>query len=312
MKSNRLTVTLVLVTLIVGLFGSSVLAKGYTIGFAMKTLTNPFFIMMEEGVRQAADELGVNVVIQAADEETSIEQLVAIVETMIARSDIDAICVTPSGSTEIIPTFIKARDAGKPIIDVDVELDREAAAAAGLEYIYVGANNFEGGYMAGKGLAEELNGQGKVAIIEGIPGVDNGEMRKAGALEAFSEYPGIEVVASQTANWATEEALNVVTNILQAHPDLDGIFTANDMMAFGAINAIEGAGKAGQIVVASYDALDAAKIAIKDGSLFSSIDQRPDLQGYYGVKFAIDLLEGKEVPNRYMVPLTNITIDNLD
>ncbi len=312
MKIKRLSLMLLVVSLSVWFLSAAVFAQEITIGFAMKTLTNPFFIMMEEGVRRAEKELGVRVIVQAAEEETSIEQLVGIVENMITRSDIDAICVTPSGSTEIIPAFIKARDAKKPIIDVDVELDQEAAKQAGLEYYYVGADNFEGGYLAGKALAEALGGQGKVAILEGIPGVDNGEKRKGGALKAFSEYPGIQVVASQTANWKTVEALNVFTNILQAHPDLNGVFCANDMMAFGAINAIESAGKAGQVIVTSYDALDAAKVAIKNGSMLSSVDQRPDLMGYYAVKFAVDLLQGKEVPNRYMVPLTNVTKDILE
>ena len=109
--------------------------------------------------------------------------------------------------------------------------------------------------------------------------VEKGEKSKGGALKAFSEYPGIKVVASQTANWKTVETLNVFTNILQAHPDLNGVFCANSMMAFGAINAIGSAGKAGQVIVTSYDALDAAKVAIKNGSMLSSVDQRPDLMG---------------------------------
>lgn len=281
-----------------------------TIAFVMKTLTNPFFLMMKEGVLKAAKEFDCEVIIQASDEETSIEQLIGIVESMIARK-VNAICVTPSGSTEIIPVALKAEKAGIPVIDVDVEFDKQAAAAAGLKYYYVGANNLDGGYMAGKALAIAIKGKGKVAILEGIPGVDNAEKRKAGALKAFAEYPGIKVVASQTAHWKTEEALDVMTNILRANPDLVGIFCANDMMAFGAINAIEAAGKAGKVLVTSYDALDAAKVAIKAGQMLSSVDQRPDLMGYYGVKFALERIKGNEVPTPYMVPLTNVTKDSL-
>jgi ribose transport system substrate-binding protein len=285
--------------------------KQKTIAFVMKTLTNPFFIMMEKGVRKAEKELGCKVIVQAAEEETSVEQLVGIVEAMIARK-VDAICVTPSGSTELVPVFVKAQKAGIPIIDVDVEIDSAAAAAAGLtKYHYVGADNFEGGYMAGKHLAEALGGKGRVAILEGIPGVDNAEKRKGGAMKAFGEYEGIQLAASQTAHWKTEEALNIMTNILQAHPDLNGVFCANDMMAFGAINAIESGGNAGKVLVASYDALAEAKNLIRKGKMLCSIDQRPDLMGYNGVKFAMELLEGKEPPVKFMVPLTNITKDNV-
>jgi ribose transport system substrate-binding protein len=284
--------------------------KTPVIAFVMKTLTNPFFITMEQGVRQAEKEFGCKVIVQASEEETSIEQMVGIVDAMIAKK-VNAICVTPSGSTEIIPSFTKAAQAGIPIIDVDVEIDKTAAQAAGLPYCYVGADNLEGGYLAGKYLAGKLGGKGKVAILEGIPGVDNAEKRKAGSLKAFSGFPNIKMVASQTAHWKTEEALNVFTNILQANPDLAGVFCANDMMAFGAINAIEAAGKKGKVLVASYDALDAAKTMISDGSMLCSIDQRPDLMGYNAVKFALDKINGKEVPQRFMVPLTNITKETL-
>ena len=285
--------------------------KGPTIAFVMKTLTNPFFIMMSDGVKKAEKEFGCTVILQASEEETSIEQMVGIVEAMIAKK-VDAICVTPSGSSEIVPAFVKAQQAGIPVIDVDVQIDADAARNAGLTaWHYVGADNLEGGYMAGRYLAEKLGGKGKVAVLEGIPGVDNAEKRKAGALKAFAENPGIKVVATQTAHWKTEEALNVFTNILQASPDLAGVFCANDMMAFGAIQAIEAAGKKGKVLVASYDALDEAKKRIEDGSMLCSIDQRPDLMGYNAVKFALDLIAGKEAPARFMIPLRNITKESL-
>ncbi len=285
--------------------------QGPTVAFVMKTLTNPFFITMSDGVKRAGKELGCKVILQASEEETSIEQMVNIVEAMIAQK-VDAICVTPSGSSEIVPTFVKAQNAGIPIVDVDVEINAEAAKSAGLtNYYYVGADNLEGGYMAGKYLAGKLGGKGNVAVLEGIPGVDNAEKRKAGALKAFGEFPGIKVVASQTAHWKTEEALNVFTNILQANRELSGVFCANDMMAFGAIKALEAAGKKGKVLVASYDALNEAKNCIREGSMLCSVDQRPDLMGYYAVKFALDLINKKRVPARYMVPLTNVTKESL-
>ncbi len=98
-----------------------------------------------------------------------------------------------------------------------------------------------------------------------------------------------------------------MTNILQANPDLNGVFCANDMMAFGAIQAIDGVGKSGKIIVTAYDALDQAKVYIKEGKMASTVDQKPDDQGYYGVKYAVDLINKKEVPMEYMVKLENIT-----
>lgn len=285
--------------------------KELAIGLVMKTLSNPFFITMDEGAKKAEQELGIKLQVQAAQEETSIEQQIAIVEDMIAKK-IDAIVIAPSGSKEIVPVLKKAQDAGIPVINIDNRIDAETAKAAGLKTIpYIGASNLDGGYLAGKYLAEQLKGTGKVAIIEGIQGVDNAEERKNGAMKAFKEYSGIQVVASQSANWKTEEGLNVMANILQANPDLTGVFCANDMMAFGAIQAIESAGKTGQVAVAAYDALDQAKKYIKDGKMISTVDQRPDDMGYYGVKFAVDMINKKEVPNEYMVELVNLTKENV-
>ncbi|MCC5466136.1 sugar ABC transporter substrate-binding protein [Pelosinus baikalensis] len=283
--------------------------KELKIGFVMKTLSNPFFISMEKGAQKAGKELGVKLEVQVGQEETSIEQQIAIVENMIATK-VDAICIAPGGSKEIVPVLKKAQDAGIPIINIDNRIDADAAKAAGLKPIpYVGASNLDGGYLAGKYLAEQLKGKGKgkVAIIEGIQGVDNAEGRKNGAKKAFAEYKDIQIVASQSANWKTEEGLNVMTNILQANPDLNGVFCANDMMAFGAIQAIDGVGKSGKIIVTAYDALDQAKVYIKEGKMASTVDQKPDDQGYYGVKYAVDLINKKEVPMEYMVKLENIT-----
>lgn len=285
--------------------------KELKIGFVMKTLSNPFFMTMEKGAKRAEAELGVKLVVQVGQEETSIEQQIAIVENMIAQK-FDAICIAPGGSKEIVPVLKKAQDAGIPIINIDNRVDAEAAKAAGLKPIpYVGASNTDGGYLAGKYLAEQLQGKGKVAIIEGIQGVDNAEGRKNGAKKAFAEYKDIQVVASQSANWKTEEGLNVMTNILQANPDLNGVFCANDMMAFGAIQAIDPMGKSGKILVAAYDALEQSNVYIKEGKMISTVDQKPDDQGYYGVKFAVDLINKKEVPTEYMVKLENITKDKV-
>lgn len=114
---------------------------------------------------------------------------------MIAKK-VDPIIVTPNDSIAFIPAFQKAEKAGIPIIDLDVRLDAEAAKKAGLKFNYVGVDNFQGDYAEAKNLAEAIGKKGNVAMLEGIPGVDNGEQLKAGALKAFSEYPDIKIVAS--------------------------------------------------------------------------------------------------------------------
>ncbi len=151
-------------------------------------------------------------------------------------------------------------------------------------------------------------GKIKVAMLEGIRGVDNAEARKQGFLKAMSEHEAeIEVAAMDTANWMLEQGEQVCANMLTAHPDIKGIFCANDMMALGAIKAIEAAGKAGEVVVCAYDNIKAAQEALLAGTLAATIEQHPYFMGNFGVAAAIMTLEGGDVPQEIEVPVELIT-----
>ncbi|MCW9717193.1 substrate-binding domain-containing protein [Avibacterium sp. 21-599] len=266
----------------------------------MKTLSNEYFISMQKGAEEAAKNLNIDLTIQVAEKEDSTEQLVGLVENMIAKK-VDAIIVTPNDSIAFIPAFQKAKKAGIPIIDLDVRLDAEAAKKAGLQFNYVGVDNFLGGYLAAKNLTQALGEKGKVAILEGIPGVDNGEQRKAGAIKAFQESPNIQIVAQQSANWETEQALNVVSNILTAHPDITGIFAANDNMAIGAVTAVENAGLAGKVLITGYDGIPLAIEYVKQGKLQNTIDQLPKKQVAIAIESALKQIKQQPIPETFYV-----------
>jgi len=282
------------------------------VAFVMKTLTNPFFLTMEKGARAAAQEVGVELKVQTPAEETDIDKQIAVVEDLIPTG-IKVLCIAPAGSKEIVPCLVEAKRAGVYVINIDNEVDEQAAEKAGLKLdSYVGVDNEEGGYMSSQYLAKLMGGRGKVAMLEGIPTVDNAEARKRGFEKAMKEYPGITIVASQTAHWKQEEALNVMADILQKNPDLNGLFCANDMMALGAIQAIEDAGKTGRVYVTSYDNLEAAQEEIRKGRLHATIDQHPELMGKYGVEYAAKLIQGGTIPKRKLVPLDLITKEMLE
>ena len=267
----------------------------------MKTLSNPFFKTMEAGASAEAERLGVELIVQTPPKETDFEKQAQIVENMILMQ-LDAILIAPAASRELVSVLLKANQAGIPVLNIDNPLDPEAVKERGLKLeSYVGADNFDGGKLCGKYLAEALNGKGQVAIIEGIPGTQNAEDRKNGFLDAVKEYPDIEVVASQTAHWVMEEALDVFSAILQANPDITGVFCANDMMALGALKAVEKAGK--DVTIVSYDNLDVVKPLIREGKILGSVEQFPDSMGVYGVRFAMDVINGKAVPENYKVNL---------
>jgi len=174
---------------------------------------------------------------------------------------------------------------------------------------YVGVDNEEGGRMSGAYLVQLLGGKGRVAMLEGIRGVDNAEARKQGFLKSL-QGTGVELAASQSANWLQDQALDVFSNMLQANSDLDGLFCANDMMALGAIQALRQAGKSGQVRVTAFDNIEAAQLALCEGVLHATIDQHPELMGYYGVLIAKEALAGR-VTREKLVPLELITRENL-
>src|SRR5690606_2637108 len=127
----------------------------------MKTLTNPFFLEMERGAREAAEEFGVQLEVVAAERETSIDQQIALIEDMVTRN-VDAIIIAPIDSKAVAPALAQAKQAGIPVINLDNRIDAEAARSVGLEVdIFISADNEIGGRLAGAYLATLLGGRGK-------------------------------------------------------------------------------------------------------------------------------------------------------
>ena len=239
---------------------------GMRIALVVKTMSNPFFQRMEEGAKQKAEELGAELECVAPARETDIDDQSNKVRDMI-QSGVDAVLVAPAGSKEIVPVLLEAKQAGIITINLDNRVDAEAMAAAGLELdAYVGADNEEGGYMAGKHLAELMGGKGVVTMIEGIPSADNAIARREGFERAMAESEGIEVIRPlQSGHWEQQEAYDIMTNLLQTSPELGGLFCANDMMALGAMGAIDDAGATGTLYVVSYDNLPEVQDSLAEG-----------------------------------------------
>ena len=264
--------------------------KPYKVVLIVKTKNNPFFIPMIQAFEETARKLGVVSEVQAAAQESSYEQQVALIQTEVSKGA-NAILITPADSKALVPALKKAADAGVLIINLDNRLDPDTVKAQNLALGgYVGADNVMGGEKAGAALLESLGGHGNVAILEGIRGVDNAEARKKGFKLAVGER--LKIVASETGEWETEKAYNKTLAILAAHPELNGIFAANDNMAIGAMKAIAEKSKTGQIKVVGYDDIQAVTAAINSGEMTATIEQHPDFMGQYGVKMAVGILDG--------------------
>lgn len=282
-----------------------------TVAFVMKTLNNPFFIDMQRGAEKAADSLGVKLIVQAAEREVDVEKQLQIIENLIQRR-VSAICVTPSGSRELIAGVVKANLAKIPVLIVDTRIDVETLTESGGHFAtFIGSDNVDGGRIAAKYIVERLNGNGNVAVLEGIPGHETGDARLKGFWEAINENPRIRVVASQTANWERDQGYNVFQNMLQANPQIDALFACNDMMALGAVEAIAAAGKTGDILVVGFDAVSDARKAIERGQMAASVAQHPYEMGFVAVKKAVEIIREKKVPKEIPITIELITREKM-
>jgi ribose transport system substrate-binding protein len=282
-----------------------------TVALVLKTLNHPFFVDMRRGAQEAADRLGVTLQVQAAEREIDVERQMQIVENLI-QTGVQALCITPSGSREIVSVLVKAKEAKLPIVVVDTRLDPRTAADAGVRAAtFVGSDNYEGGKLAGEYLVRASGGKARVGILEGIAGHETGDSRLRGFRDAVKAAPGVTIVTSQPANWERDQGFNVFQNMLQAHSDIDTVFACSDLMALGAVEAIAAAGRTGKIRVIGFDALDDAKRAIAAGTMAASVAQFPSEMGRIAVESAVKVIRGETLPADITVKLELVTKDSL-
>ncbi|MET3118874.1 ribose transport system substrate-binding protein [Undibacterium sp. GrIS 1.8] len=283
--------------------------KPKRIALVLKTLTNPYFIEMEAGARDAAKDLGVDLVVKMASQETAVEQQIQLVEELI-QTKVDALVIAPSDSQRLVPILKKAQLAGILIINIDNQLDAATVASHQMSPIpFISVDNLSSSYESAKFISDQIKTPGKAAIIEGMRTSENARMRTTGAERAFAENRNIKLIVKETANWKIDEAYQVTKKIFTQHPDIQILFCANDMMALGAIKYLGETNK--KVLVASYDALAEAKLAVKAGTLAVTVDQKAKKQGYEGIVTATRGLKGEKLPAVMLVDTSLVTAQTL-
>lgn len=270
--------------------------RGPTVAFVMKTKNNPFWVDMEQAAQEAAGKAGVRLIVQAPERETDVEKQMQIVENLIEKR-VKALVLAPCGSKEIVPAILKANQAGIPVLIVDTRVDEATLKAAGARVeTFIGSDNLRGGELAGEFLCQALKDKGRVVILEGIAGHETVDARRRGFLKALEKHPGVTVAASQTANAEQEKAFNVTQNLLQADPNIQGIFGCNDVMALGAMQACKAMNRA-DILIVGFDASGPGRKAIEEGAMKGSVAQYPGEMGRLGVEKALARVRGESLPD---------------
>ncbi|MEY8356303.1 sugar ABC transporter substrate-binding protein [Lachnospiraceae bacterium 54-53] len=282
--------------------------SGKEVVFIIKNLTTPFFLSMKEGAEDAGRDFGIKVTVQAptsTEEGAGNEEQTQLIEQAIANKAA-AVCIAPTDSNGIIPAVKKLIEAGIPVVASNTKIAEE-----GLSNCFVGLENYTQGYNVAKELCEGLGGKGRMFIIEGTAGAQTSIDRVAGATAAIAEYPDIEIAAQQSASYKRASAMDVVQNLLQTNPDVNAIYCCNDEMALGAVEAVDAAGKTGQILIGGADGNADALQAIIDGKMYTTAEANAHDQAYYSVEAAVMILKGETGQDK-LIQSPVITKDNAE
>ena len=277
--------------------------EGYTIGLAMNTQTNPFFVTVKEGVQKACDERGIELIVTDAQDDPAIQQ--KDVENLITKKP-DAIIIDTCDSDAIVSSVEACNEAGIPVFTMDRE------ANGGEVISHIGYDAIKSGKLAGQFLVDSLGGKGKIVELQGVMGTNVAQNRSEGFNSVIKENPDMEIVACQVADFDRAKAMSVMENILQANPEIDGLYAANDEMLIGALEAIEGAGRTADIVKCGCDALDETMDANRDGSVEATIAEPPFFLGKAILETAYNYLEGEEVEEIVILDNQLVTKENVD
>ena len=241
-----------------------------TIALVISTLNNPFFVSLKEGAQKEADKLGYNLVVLDSQN-------------------------NPADSDAVGNAVKLANQAKIPVIT----LDRQASKGDVVSHI--ASDNVLGGKMAGDYIAKKVGENAKIIELQGIAGTSAARERGEGFQQAVAAHK-FNVLASQPADFDRTKGLNVMQNLLTAHPDVQAVFAQNDEMALGALRALQTAGKS-DVMVVGFDGTPDGEKAVNSGKLAATIAQLPEQIGVKGVETADKVLKGEKVETSYPVEL---------
>jgi ABC-type sugar transport system substrate-binding protein len=268
---------------VVGIAGAG--EKKYKLALVLKSLTNPAIKDIADGAQAAADKYGVDLTILSSQGFSALEEQINQVEDVMRRQ-VDLIGIQAVDSKGVIPVIEDANAKNVPIISVDTGAD------GGKVLSYISTDNTEAGHAAGAWLVRQV-GEGKVAMIEGTPGSQQGRERRDGFHAALGEQSKVQLVSSITANFERVKGMEVMEDILTANPDLKGVFCANDEMALGALETLRQRNAIGKVIVIGMNGAPDAILATYKNEIQGTVLQYTSFMGETFVRMAVEYLDSK-------------------
>ena len=278
--------------------------RTYNFVFIVKSMQFSFMLSMIDGAEAAAKLVdNINITCEGPETPYSVEEQIQLVEQAITNN-VDAIMITPADSTGIVPAIEAANEAGIPIATPNTK------AYGGDVLTWVGVDNYTVGYQLGKALCDALDGKGDVVLIEGTAGNSTSTERVDGYKDAFAEYPDINLLDSQPADFNREKGMTVMENFLQRYDHIDGVASVNKDMTMGALEAIKDADREDEMIQVTFDVDNDCLDAIDAGEILITGAQEEKSQIANCIYACLLACNGYKVAPEQVIPMTLVTKDN--
>ncbi len=271
------------------------------IGYATKSSTAPFWVILNDGAEQAAKDYGVELIALGPPKENDIVGQLSVIEDLINR-EVDGLVVAPCDSVGVAPAVDKAMSNGTPVIAVDTSI--EGVSPDG----FVATNNYNAAQVAAEWMAGELDGKGNVVLLNGMMAQGSGKERYEGFADYMeANHPDINIVFSQDCAWEDEKALKAMEDAMAANDQIDGVFVGWDGAALAAHRAMSEGGRIDEVAICGFDAYPQSLKYMKEGTFEANVAQNPYKMGYTAVENAIKAAQGEDVDQYVDTGVTLIT-----
>lgn len=280
--------------------------SSYRIGVVLPHLSNPHFVGQAYGYIDEAESLGAEVTLLEAGGYQYLDKQISQIEDLVA-SGVDAIILVAVSGSGTVGAVEHAADAGIPIINCNVMTDSDRVVTR------IRSDDAVIGRMHADFMGERLAGRGNVVMLRGAPGTSWAEIRGNAFEERLTEkYPDVTILGEQYSQSTPADGMRLMEDFMQTFPSIDGVYNGSDTTAVGAALAILAAGREGSTVITATDFQRDTESSIREGVMTATVVQQTVTIGRWGIRAAINHLEGREVPETLFTPLVMVTKDTLD
>jgi ribose transport system substrate-binding protein len=268
--------------------------KKLKVSVIVKGTANSFWKTMEAGADAAGKEDNVEILFDGPTPEGDVLNQVNLVETQITNK-VDGLVLAACDSNALVKPVQEAAKKGIPVVMVDSGITDTATPVC-----YIATDNVKGGQVAAETLAKAIGEKGNVALLGIAKGSASSDQRDQGFLDGIKKYPNIHLVATQYSQNKVETAVDQLTNILTAHPDIVGVFATSEANGVGAANALKQRKLNGKVSLIAFDSSKEEVSALEDGTILALMVQDPYQMGYKGVKTIEQALKKEPIAAKTM------------